>query len=235
MGSISVRRSTSEIKKGKSIFLPPGKETESCGATGGNDEEPQFRETTASETIDGKPRMTWNFSEEEAMTGLRAVCSQGKPKDRYKTDIELRAIEGGTVCLALDKNNKARVAVKKIDITKQDKKEMALMEIKVLKDFNHKNLINFIESYMVGVELSIVMEYLPGATLSDVVTECTMKEGQIATVCDEILQGLGYLHLHNILHRDIGSENVQLGLDGTVKLIDFGFCQNVKGDEDWKR
>jgi len=179
--------------------------------------------------------MTLNMSEDEAMSGIRAICSPGRPKDRYKTDVELGAGAGGTVCLALDKTNKARVALKKIDMSKQDKKGMILMEMKVMKDLNHKNLINFIESYMVGNELSVIMEYLPGGALTDVVTECIMKEGQIAAVCDEALQGLEYLHRHNILHRDIKSDNVLLGMDGTVKLIDFGFCANVKGNEEKRR
>ena len=175
------------------------------------------------------------LDEGKAMDGIKDLCKPGKPKDRYKTDIELGAGAGGTVCLATDKTTKARVAMKRIDMSKQDKKGMILMEIRVMKDLNHKNLINFLESYLVGNELSVIMEYLPGGALTDVVTECIMKEGQIAAVCSEALQGLEYLHRHNILHRDIKSDNVLLGMDGRVKLIDFGFCANVKGDEEKRR
>ena len=77
--------------------------------------------------------MTLNMSEDEAMSGIRAICSPGRPKDRYKTDVELGAGAGGTVCLALDKTNRARVALKKIEMSKQDKKGMILMEMKVMK------------------------------------------------------------------------------------------------------
>ena len=222
------------LKIGDSKFYPSDEKQSPKPEEEPNDtDEPTFRETP--KDTPREPQITLNMSEEDAMKGIKDLCSPGKPKDRYKADIELGAGAGGTVSLALDKQNKTRVALKKIDMSKQDKKGMILMEIRVMKDLKHKNLINYLESYLVGNELSVIMEYLPGGALTDVVTECIMKEGQIAAVCSEALQGLKYLHSHNILHRDIKSDNVLLGMDGRVKLIDFGFCANVKGDEEKRR
>jgi serine/threonine protein kinase len=100
-----------------------------------------------------------------------------------------------------------------------------------MKEMNFRSIVNYIECFLLEKELWIVMEYLEGGALTTVVLETVMDEVQMATVTKECLLALHYLHSHNIIHRDVKSDNVLVGMNGQVKLTDFGFCAELNADE----
>ena len=114
-----------------------------------------------------------------------------------------------------------RVAIKQMDLDKQRNKDLIINEILVMRTSYHANIVNYIQSFLYKNEIWIVMEFMEGGSLMDVVTENLMTEGQIAAVSREIALGLEHLHKHGVIHRDIKSSNVLLSLTGDVKLSTY--------------
>ncbi|MGH0139039.1 UNVERIFIED_CONTAM: hypothetical protein FKN15_068358 [Acipenser sinensis] len=115
----------------------------------------------------------------------------------------------------------------KMDLRKQQRRELLFNEVVIMRDYHHENVVEMYNSYLVGDELWVVMEFLEGGALTDIVTHTRMNEEQIATVCLSVLKGLSVLHTQGVIHRDIKSDSILLTHDGRVKLSDFGFCAQV--------
>lgn len=167
------------------------------------------------------------ISHEQFRATLELVVNPGDPRDRLEQFQKIGEGSTGTVCTALDRATGRRVAVKKMDLRKQQRRELLFNEVVIMRDYHHPNIVEMYESYLVGDELWVVMEYLEGGALTDIVTHARMDEEQIATVCKQCLKALSYLHSQGVIHRDIKSDSILLAADGRVKLSDFGFCAQV--------
>ncbi|CAF0975684.1 unnamed protein product [Rotaria sordida] len=171
------------------------------------------------------------LSDEEIYGKLRLIVSHGDPNRKYKSKDKIGQGASGTVLLAYELATGEEVAIKQMNLANQPKKELIINEIAVMKHNRHINIVNYKDSYLLDEELWVVMEYLPGGSLTDVVTETIMEEGHIAAVCREVLQALEFLHKNHVIHRDIKSDNILLGNEGNVKLTDFGFCAQINQDQ----
>ncbi|KAF2900985.1 hypothetical protein ILUMI_05203 [Ignelater luminosus] len=171
------------------------------------------------------------MTDEEILEKLRSIVSVGDPNRKYTKMEKIGQGASGTVYTAIETSTGMEVAIKQMNLSQQPKKELIINEILVMRENKHTNVVNYLDSYLVSEELWVVMEYLPGGSLTDVVTETCMDEGQIAAVCREVLQALEFLHSNQVIHRDIKSDNILLGLDGSVKLTDFGFCAQISPEQ----
>ncbi|KFQ92352.1 Serine/threonine-protein kinase PAK 7, partial [Nipponia nippon] len=197
---------------------------------------PGSRVSSPSITSSAYPPPSWGsssdqqpsrVSHEQFRAALQLVVSPGDPREYLDNFIKIGEGSTGIVCIATEKHTGKQVAVKKMDLRKQQRRELLFNEVVIMRDYHHENVVDMYNSYLVGDELWVVMEFLEGGALTDIVTHTRMNEEQIATVCLSVLRALSYLHNQGVIHRDIKSDSILLTSDGRIKLSDFGFCAQV--------
>lgn len=172
----------------------------------------------------------------EWMKKLQDIVNPGDPREKYYLLSQVGTGATGSVYTAIDVKTSEKVAIKMIDIRKQVKKVLILTEISVMKSKKHPNVVNYYDSYLVDEnELWVIMEYMQFGPLTDLVTTLVLREGQIAVIIRETLKAIEFLHSNRIIHRDIKSDNILLGHDGKVKVIDFGFCAQLENMDEKRR
>ncbi|KIO30592.1 hypothetical protein M407DRAFT_14296 [Tulasnella calospora MUT 4182] len=167
---------------------------------------------------------TWYPKQDEGdlVKRLKAICTDADPTRLYRNLTKIGQGVSGGVYAAYQVGTNLCVAIKQMDLDKQPKKDLIINEILVMRSSRHPNIVNYIDSFLYKNDLWVVMEYMEGGSLEDVVKSNLMTEGQIAAVSRETCQGLEHLHRHGVIHRDIKSGNVLLSLQGDIKLVDFG-------------
>uniref|UniRef100_A0A8D3CSC8 non-specific serine/threonine protein kinase n=1 Tax=Scophthalmus maximus TaxID=52904 RepID=A0A8D3CSC8_SCOMX len=119
-------------------------------------------------------------------------------------------------------------AVKIIKLEIGDDFSIIQQEIFMVKECMHHNIVAYFGSYLCREKLWICMEYCGGGSLQDIYhVTGPLSELQIAYVCRETIQGLGYLHTKGKMHRDIKGANILLTDNGDVKLADFGVAAKI--------
>lgn len=164
---------------------------------------------------------------QQVIAKLREICTEGNPRNYYKDLNKIGQGASGGVYIAKTVEKQEVVAIKQMNLEQQPKKELIINEILVMKDSRHPNIVNYIDSYLLKGELWVVMEYMEGGSLTEIVTHSVMTEGQIGAVCRETLKGLQFLHSKGVIHRDIKSDNILLNTEGRIKMTDFGFCAQI--------
>ncbi|KAK8210731.1 serine/threonine-protein kinase ste20 [Phyllosticta capitalensis] len=162
---------------------------------------------------------------------LTAICNPQDPQKMYRNLNKIGQGASGGVFTAYQVGTNRCVAIKQMNLDQQPKKDLIINEILVMRESKHRNIVNFMDSFLVRGDLWVVMEYMEGGSLTDVVTFNIMSEGQIAAVSREVLCGLQHLHSKGVIHRDIKSDNILLSMEGNIKLTDFGFCAQINESE----
>ncbi|XP_041949678.1 serine/threonine-protein kinase TAO1 [Alosa sapidissima] len=150
-------------------------------------------------------------------------------EDPEKLFSDLREIGHGSfgaVYFARDVRTSEVVAIKKMSYSGKQSNEKwqdIIKEVKFLQRIQHPNSIEYKGCYLREHTAWLVMEYCLGSA-SDLleVHKKPLQEMEIAAITHGALEGLAYLHSHNMIHRDIKAGNILLTEPGQVKLADFG-------------
>ncbi|TQO18754.1 serine/threonine-protein kinase [Rhodoglobus vestalii] len=148
---------------------------------------------------------------------------------RYQ--IRSRIARGGmaTVYLATDLRLERKVAIKIMHGHLADDskfKERFVQEARSSARLAHPNVVNVFDQGQDSDMAYLVMEYLPGITLRDLLLEHRiLTTEQTLDIMEAVLAGLAAAHKAGIVHRDLKPENVLLADDGRIKIGDFGLAR----------
>ena len=98
-------------------------------------------------------------------------------------------------------------------------------------NLNHPFIVNVYDVGQEGNLYYIVMEYIEGNNLKDLINqEAPLSNQQAIELAAEICDAIGYAHSKGLIHRDIKPQNILLTPDGKVKVTDFGIAKGF-GDQ----
>lgn len=147
-------------------------------------------------------------------------------------DIELNEKIGsgqfGEVYRGVFKVTGALVAIKTCRETLcEDVKRKFLQEGRILKQYDHPNIVKFIGIAAQRHPVMIVMEFVSGGALLTFLRKQGSKQTlkTLVQICEDAAAGMAYLESKNCLHRDLAARNCLVGANNTVKISDFGMSR----------
>jgi eukaryotic-like serine/threonine-protein kinase len=93
---------------------------------------------------------------------------------------------------------------------------------------SHPNVVGVFDYGEVDGRSFLVLEYLPGGTLQDVLSAAggaPLPHDETSRIASDIAAGLAHAHEHGIVHRDLKPSNILFDEEGTAKIADFGIAR----------
>ncbi|MBR5596672.1 MAG: serine/threonine protein kinase [Lachnospiraceae bacterium] len=157
-------------------------------------------------------------------------------KQRYQIMEKLGQGGGGSVFKVWDIHLEKVWTIKFIDISAIEMgihlSETNVEEWEVLKTISHPNFPRIVDAFEEDGQKVIVMDYIRGVTLENVICQGSIEEKQMISVAKQVCDALHYLHqcVPPLLYLDLKPANIMIEENGTIKLIDLGSV-SVKGKQ----
>jgi len=177
--------------------------------------------------------MMVNNEIETRATGWSPEPFLGRTFDGYRVESMIGHGGMGAIYLATQLSLGRSVAVKVI--SQGLLKDPALIErfhreADALSRLSHPNIVTVIDRGEVDNRPYLVMEFVDGTNLRQVMREGPLSSGEALKVVSSVLSALEHAHGQGIVHRDIKPENILLAKGGVVKVADFGLSRLLGPD-----
>jgi serine/threonine protein kinase len=150
-------------------------------------------------------------------------------KDEYEIIGEIGSGGMATVYKAVQKSLDRPVAIKELKKAYAADSQIVRRferEGKMAASLQHENIVH-IYDYWKKPHYSIVMEYVDGVNLADIIEKTGPLPVDVGTmIALQVCDGLDYAHMRGLIHRDIKPSNIMIRRNGEVKLMDFGIAQS---------
>ncbi len=102
-----------------------------------------------------------------------------------------------------------------------------IREIRLQASLSHPNIASLHNALRVQNQLLMVMEYVDGRTLAEIIRSGPLNQLQAVQMATQVLAALEYAHSRGIIHRDVKPSNIMITAEGIAKLMDFGIARGV--------
>jgi len=164
--------------------------------------------------------MVSRVSSQDSLVGLQL--------GHYRVVEKIGAGGMGEVYRARDQHLDRDVAIKVLPpgmLTDESARKHFHKEALILSQLNHPNVATIYDfDTERGVDF-LVMEYIPGITLSEKVAAGPLPEKEVLRLGVQLAEGLAAAHDHVVVHRDLKPGNLRVTGDGRLKILDFGLAK----------
>ena len=178
------------------------------------------------------------FIEEPALTlGLRVLSASseqtmiGKTIGPYQVISRLGKGGMGEVYLAEDAKLGRKVALKFLSqefVGDNWAKRQLVKEAQAVAMLDHPNICPVYGIEEIGDHIFIVMQYVQGETLAELIDKQQLSSEQVVLLARQIVSALAEAHAHGVIHRDIKPKNIMVTRASQIKVLDFGLAKSMR-------